>query len=57
MNIQKIKKLGNRINLLGKKIEECEKNGMSTRIQKHVEELDDAQKELASEIEKALKQI
>ena len=57
MDLVKIKKLGNAIYALGKKIEEAEKQGMVTRIQGYVEKLDDIQKELTIEIEKGLKQI
>lgn len=57
MDLKKIKKLGNSIYTLGKKIEEAEKQGMVTRIQGYMEKLDDANKELAIEIEKGLKQI
>jgi hypothetical protein len=57
MNLTKIKKLGNKIYSLSVKIEEADKSGMVTRIQGYTEKLDDAQKELKTEIDQLLKKI
>lgn len=55
--ILEIKKLGNKINSLAKKIEESEKGGMPTRIPGYIEELEKSQKSLGDFITQCKKEF
>ena len=57
MNLKEIKRLGNKIFAITHKIEECEKNGMTTRIPGYVEQLGEIESKLSAELRKLEKSI
>ena len=48
--IQRIKKLGNKISSLGRKIEEAERAGMKTRIPAYIDDIKKAKDELDKQL-------